>query len=145
MAGSMAASYALVADPGADRDDRALTRPAPGCVHLARHQAPRQSCRWSRTRVRRVVEARCRVEGGARLFPGRRRYWRALLDLPRRRRRGWGDRIASLVSARIFRMTGARYVELQCTSHFSFLRRASSCEELFEHSPPLRIQALALS
>jgi error-prone DNA polymerase len=28
-------------------------------------------------------------------------------------------------------MSAARYVELQCTSHFSFLRGASSCEELF--------------
>jgi len=28
-------------------------------------------------------------------------------------------------------MSSARYAELQCTSHFSFLRGASSCEELF--------------
>src|SRR5258708_12144845 len=135
MAGSMAASYALVADPGADRDDRALARPAPGWVHLARHQAPRQSRRRSRTRVRRMVEARCRVEGGARLFPGRRRYRRALLDLSRRQRRGWGDRLASLVSARNFRMTGARYVELPCPPHFSFLPAPSSSEELFPQPP----------
>src|SRR5260370_33129427 len=142
MAGSMAASSAVVADPGADRDDRALARPAPGCVHLARPQAPRQSRRRSRTRVRRMVEARCRVEGGARLFPGRRRYRRALLDLSRRQRRGWGDRLASLVSARNFRMTGARYFELQCTSHFSFLRGASSADELFDPAPKLRLEAL---
>src|SRR5258705_73993 len=43
-----------------------------------------------------MVEARCRVEGGARLFPGRRRYRRALLDLSRRQRRGWGDRLRRL-------------------------------------------------
>src|SRR5258708_23352922 len=91
-----------------------------------------------------MVEARCRAEGGARLFPGRRRCRRALLDLSRRQRRGWGDRLASLVSARNFRMTGARYVELQCTSHFSFLRGASSCEELFDQAAKLGIEALAI-
>src|SRR5258708_18226666 len=45
-------------------------------------------------------------------------------------------------------MTGirasARYVELQCTSHFSFLRGASSCEELFEQAAQLGIEALAI-
>jgi error-prone DNA polymerase len=43
-------------------------------------------------------------------------------------------------------MTTARYAELQCTSHFSFLRGASSCEELFEPRPPqLGIEALAIT
>ena len=41
-------------------------------------------------------------------------------------------------------MTAARYVELQCTSHFSFLRVASSCEELFEQAAALGIEALAI-
>src|SRR6266446_4937144 len=45
-------------------------------------------------------------------------------------------------------MTGirssARYVELQCTSHFSFLRGASSCEELFAQAAVLGIEALAI-
>ena len=41
-------------------------------------------------------------------------------------------------------MTGARYVELQCTSHFSFLRGASSCEELFAQAALLGIEALAI-
>jgi error-prone DNA polymerase len=41
-------------------------------------------------------------------------------------------------------MTGARYVELQCTSHFSFLRGASSCDELFEQAAKLGIEALAI-
>ena len=41
-------------------------------------------------------------------------------------------------------MTAARYVELQCTSHFSFLRGASSCEELFEQVAALGIDALAI-
>jgi error-prone DNA polymerase len=36
-----------------------------------------------------------------------------------------------------------RYVELQVTSHFSFLRGASSCEELFAHAALLGIEALA--
>src|SRR5215470_4053634 len=38
----------------------------------------------------------------------------------------------------------ARYIELQCTSHFSFLRGASSCEELFEQASQLGIEALAI-
>lgn len=37
-----------------------------------------------------------------------------------------------------------RYVELQVTSHFSFLRGASSCEELFEQAKALGIEALAI-
>jgi error-prone DNA polymerase len=41
-------------------------------------------------------------------------------------------------------MTGARYVELQCTSHFSFLRGASSCDELFAQAAALGIEALAI-
>src|ERR1700682_6238982 len=36
------------------------------------------------------------------------------------------------------------YVELQVTSHFSFLRGASSCEELFAHAALLGIEALAV-
>ena len=31
-------------------------------------------------------------------------------------------------------MNGPRYVELQATSHFSFLRGASSCEDLFSQA-----------
>jgi error-prone DNA polymerase len=41
-------------------------------------------------------------------------------------------------------MTGARYAELQCTSHFSFLRGASSCDELFTRAAELGIEALAI-
>src|ERR1700692_4463195 len=41
-------------------------------------------------------------------------------------------------------MTGARYAELQCTSHFSFLRGASSCDELFAQAAALGIEALAI-
>ena len=37
-----------------------------------------------------------------------------------------------------------RYVELQVTSHFSFLRGASSCEELFARAAELGIEALAI-
>jgi len=40
--------------------------------------------------------------------------------------------------------SSTRYVELQCTSHFSFLRGASSCEELFEQAAKLGIEALAV-
>ena len=31
-------------------------------------------------------------------------------------------------------MSSGRYIELQVTSHFSFLRGASSCEDLFEQA-----------
>src|ERR1700727_2276475 len=41
-------------------------------------------------------------------------------------------------------MTGPRYAELQVTSHFSFLRGASSCEELFAAGAVLGIGALAV-
>jgi error-prone DNA polymerase len=42
-------------------------------------------------------------------------------------------------------MSGAaQYVELQCTSHFSFLRGASSCDELFAQAAALGIEALAI-
>ncbi|MEQ1956059.1 error-prone DNA polymerase [Mesorhizobium sp. CN2-181] len=39
-------------------------------------------------------------------------------------------------------MTG--YVELQCTSHFSFLRGASSCEELFAQAAVMDMPALGI-
>jgi error-prone DNA polymerase len=42
-------------------------------------------------------------------------------------------------------MSAARYAELQCTSHFSFLRGASSCEELFDEAARLGIEALAIT
>ncbi len=38
-----------------------------------------------------------------------------------------------------------RYAELQVTSHFSFLRGASSCEELFAQAADLGIEALAIT
>jgi error-prone DNA polymerase len=41
-------------------------------------------------------------------------------------------------------MTGSRYAELQVTSHFSFLRGASSCEELFAQAAMCGIEALAV-
>ena len=41
-------------------------------------------------------------------------------------------------------MTGPRYAELQVTSHFSFLRGASSCDELFGQAAALGIEALAV-
>jgi error-prone DNA polymerase len=41
-------------------------------------------------------------------------------------------------------MTGPRYAELQVTSHFSFLRGASSCEDLFVRAKALGIEALGI-
>src|ERR1700737_759379 len=40
--------------------------------------------------------------------------------------------------------TGLRYAELQVTSHFSFLRGVSSCEELFAHAATIGIEGLAI-
>ena len=37
-----------------------------------------------------------------------------------------------------------RYAELQATSHFSFLRGASSCDELFAQAAYLGIEAVAI-
>jgi error-prone DNA polymerase len=42
------------------------------------------------------------------------------------------------------RAQAARYVELQATSHFSFLRGASSCEDLFDQAARCGIEALAI-
>src|ERR1700760_203934 len=39
----------------------------------------------------------------------------------------------------------SRYVELQCASHFSFLRGASSAEQLFAAAAVLGIEALAIT
>jgi error-prone DNA polymerase len=39
---------------------------------------------------------------------------------------------------------GAAYAELQCTSHFSFLRGASSCDELFSEAASLGITEMAI-
>jgi error-prone DNA polymerase len=36
------------------------------------------------------------------------------------------------------------YAELQCTSHFSFLRGVSSCDELFTQAASLGVEALAI-
>jgi error-prone DNA polymerase len=58
--------------------------------------------------------------------------------------RGPADRLAALVCAWNLRMTSPRYAELQVTSHFSFLRGASSCEELFATAATLGIEALAI-
>jgi error-prone DNA polymerase len=41
-------------------------------------------------------------------------------------------------------MSGPRYAELQVTSHFSFLRGASSCEELFAMAALMGVEALAI-
>lgn len=41
-------------------------------------------------------------------------------------------------------MSGPRYAELQVTSHFSFLRGASSCEELFATAATMGVEALAV-
>ena len=49
-----------------------------------------------------------------------------------------------VIAARTRTGSGARYTELQVTSHFSFLRGASSCDELFAQAAHLGIEALAI-
>ena len=49
-----------------------------------------------------------------------------------------GDRLAALVPARRVRMSGRATPNCRCTSHFSFLRGASSCEELFAQAAVAR-------
>src|SRR5271155_3793773 len=66
------------------------------------------------------------------------------LGLSRRGWRGSTDRLATLVPAWRLRMSALRYAELQVTSHFSFLRGASSCEELFATAAILGVGALAV-
>ncbi len=41
-------------------------------------------------------------------------------------------------------MSGPRYAELQVTSHFSFLRGASSCDELFAQAASMGMEALGI-
>jgi len=38
-----------------------------------------------------------------------------------------------------------RYAELHCASHFTFLRGASSCEQLFAQAEACGIEALAIT
>src|SRR3546814_6978926 len=91
-----------------------------------------------------MVAAHGRDVGGARLFPSRDDERRALLALPSRR---WGrehNGRSELVHPWRVRMTDrsaiptTTYVELQVTSHFSFLRGASAPEELFAAAALLR-------
>src|SRR3569833_1343513 len=83
------------------------------------------------------------MHGGKRLFPGRGRCRRALLVVSRGRWRGPKDRFAPLVFA--WRLCMTRYAELQCASNFSFLRGASSAEQLFAAAALLGIEALAIT
>src|SRR3546814_10477345 len=87
-----------------------------------------------------------REGGGARLFPGGGRDRRAFLAVPPRRCDRKPHRRFELVYARCLRMTVpvTTYVELQVTSHFSFLRGASAPEELFASAALLGHSALGL-
>src|SRR5690606_15476540 len=88
---------------------------------------------------------------GARLLPGRDAGRRPLLAVSSRRRRARGHRPDAVVHPRGGRMSPtddlahARYVELQVTTHFSFLRGASSPEELFAAAAVVGLPALAVT
>ena len=142
LAGALAAAGAPAAGAGADRDPGPAARSPARLLHLARHPPPRAARRRARADLRRVVSQRGRDGRRARLLPGRDRGRRALLAVSRRRRRGCRHRLATLVPAWRVRMS---YAELQCTSQFSFLRGASSCEELFAQAAVLGLQALAIT
>src|SRR5690606_35807493 len=145
LARPLAAPVAASRPAGADRDHGALAGPSPELVLLEGRAPPCPPGRRPRAHLRGMVETRCRATGGAGLFPGRGRCRRALLDLPLRRWRGCRHRLASLVPARDFRMSAPAYAELQVTSHFSFLRGASSAEELFAAAAAMGIEALAVT
>src|SRR4051812_42914573 len=91
-----------------------------------------------------MVADRPRALGGARLFPGRGRGRPALLAVPPRRRRRARDRRPQLAHAWLFQLMGS-YVELQVTSHFSFLRGSSAPEELFAAAGLLGHTALGMA
>ena len=94
LAGPLASSGAAPGPSRTHRDRGLAARPSAGRLHLARHAAASQTRRRSRAHLRGMVEARCRADSGPRLFPARGRCRRALLGLPRRRRRRCRDRLA---------------------------------------------------
>ena len=113
-------------------------------LHLARRAPPGEARRRPRAGLRRMVDAR-------------RRDWPPCATISRSRtRRASASGCSAPATARIpppARSAGScmacsderRYAELQCTSHFSFLRGASSCEELFATAAELGIEALAIA
>src|SRR5690606_8560473 len=119
--------------------------PSPELVLLEGRAPPCPPGRRPRAHLRGMVETRCRTDRGTGLFPGRGRCRRTILDLPFRRWRGCRHLLASLVPARDFLMSAPAYAELQVTSHFSFLRGASSSEELFSTAAAMGIEALAVT
>ena len=134
--------------PALPRPPRLLGPPEPIEVLALVPDYPPAAFVWRRVR-RRVVRAdgpsACSESGGAptmsarhaRLLPPRSRRRLPLLGLPRRACR----RRRAMVPARALRMT---YAELQVTTHFSFLRGASSAEELFAQAAMLGIPALGV-
>src|SRR4051795_4421869 len=95
-----------------------------------------------------MVAARWRDRCRARLLHRRGLLRRTLLAVPQRRRRGPGFGRHALVHPRHLRMTAPHktdYAELQVTTHFSFLRGASSVEELFAEAARLGIGALGVT
>ena len=145
LAGPLAASLAPAAAPGTDRDGRVAARSSARQLHLARRASPRETRRRPRARLRRMVETRRRADRGARLFPGRGRGGRALLDLPRRRRRGSPPPARIAGSCMGFSDERRRAMPSCNAPRISaFLRGASSCEELFAEAAKLGIEALAI-
>ena len=71
----------LFAASRADRHRRAPAGPSARVLHLARRAPAGEARRRPRARLRRMVEARCRADRGARLFPHRGRCRRALLGV----------------------------------------------------------------
>src|SRR3954454_316695 len=86
----------------------------------------------------RMVAFRCRGLACARLLSGPGRERGAVLALPRCA----GGRGRAVVAA--WARRSMRYAELQVTTHYSFLRGASSPEELFASAALLGIEAMAV-
>src|SRR5665213_2536030 len=91
-----------------------------------------------------MVDRGCERRRDARLFPRRSNGRHASLALSRRHLRT-RDRTAALVPARFPGMSEEGFAEWAATSYFSFLRGASSPEELVREAKALGLAGLGLA
>src|SRR5450830_1813679 len=139
MAEAPAETGAAVFAAGKDHRDRRTSRSSAASVHMEASASPRDPLRRAGAHPRRMVDLGRRNEPDTRLLSRRNGRRRPLLAVPRCARRARRQ----LVSAR--RGRSMSYAELQVTSHFSFLRGASSAEELFAAAALLGIDAVAVT
>ena len=114
---ALAAAGAPAAHARADRDPGAAAGSSARSFHLARHPPPREARRRAGAGLWRMVAARRRAAAVRDYFQVEDRGRRALLAVPRRRRRGCRHRLAALVPARRVRMSALR----RAAMHLAFL------------------------